>query len=129
MSYMSGTLNRRMLLRFGKQKPLLYLPCKIVDNSNLNFTFIYFFTWSNTAIKKIAEFVMKIYAQSWFSIKCYPNIIYASQGILKIVQCIRYLEKNLKYAAQSTLQINAFMAHPEHLLLGMLFDLRKHIRI
>lgn len=29
---------------------------------------------------------------------------------------------------KSTLQRNAFMVHPEHLLLAMLFDSRKHIR-
>lgn len=30
---------------------------------------------------------------------------------------------------QSTLQRNAFMGHPEHILLGMLFDSREHVRV
>lgn len=79
-------------------------------------------------LKKLAEFVMKVYAPSWFTIKCHPTIIYASQHFFKIVQCIKYLEDELKAVVQSTLQRNAFMVHPEHLLLGMLFDSRKHIR-
>ncbi|CAG9831128.1 unnamed protein product [Diabrotica balteata] len=36
--------------------------------------------------------------------------------------------KELKAVAKSSLQRNAFMAHSEHILLGMLFDSLKHIR-
>lgn len=79
-------------------------------------------------LKTLAEFVMKVYATSWFTIKCHPRIIYASQHFFKIVQSIKYLDDELKDIVQSSLQRNAFMAHPEHILLGMLFDPRKHIR-
>ncbi|XP_050513185.1 uncharacterized protein LOC126888821 [Diabrotica virgifera virgifera] len=71
---------------------------------------------------------MKVYATSWFTIKCRPKIIHASQYFFFIVQCTKFLDSELKAVAQSSLQRNAFMAHPEHILLGMLFDSRKHIR-
>lgn len=79
-------------------------------------------------LKNLAEFIMKVYAPSWFTIKYHPRIIYASQNFFNIVRSIKYLEDDLKAAVASTLQRNAFMVHPEHLLLGMLFDSRKHIR-
>lgn len=82
-----------------------------------------------TQLKSLAEFVMKVYATSWFTIKCKSKIIYASKHFFKIVQSIKYLENDLKVAVQSSLQRNAFMAHPEHILLGMLFDPRPHIRV
>lgn len=80
-------------------------------------------------LKKLAEFVMKIYAVSWFSIKMHSRIIYASLHFFKIVQCSKLLDKELKAVVQSTLQRNAFMGHPEHILLGMLFDSREHVRV
>lgn len=40
-----------------------------------------------------------------------------------------YLEDELKHVVHATLQRNAFMAHPEHVLIAMLFDERKHIRV
>lgn len=39
-----------------------------------------------------------------------------------------YLEDELRKVVHATLESNAFMAHPEHVLIAMLFDERKHIR-
>lgn len=78
---------------------------------------------------KLAEFVLKVYAPSWFSIKRHPSITSASENFFNIIQRSQYLDNDMKAQAQATLQRNAFMAHPESLLLGMLFDPRKQIRL
>ncbi|CAG9837729.1 unnamed protein product [Diabrotica balteata] len=75
-------------------------------------------------LRKLAEFVMKVYATSKFTIKCRSKIIHASQHFFFIEQCTKFLDSELKAVAQR----NAFMANPEHILLGMLFASRKHVR-
>lgn len=80
-------------------------------------------------LNKLAEFIMKVYIPSWFAIKCQPKIIHASRNFFKIIQCSKCLDDDLKNIVQLTLQRNAFMVHPEHLLLAMLFDQREHIRV
>ncbi|CAG9830230.1 unnamed protein product [Diabrotica balteata] len=52
-----------------------------------------------------------------FTIKCRPKIIHPSQHFFFIVQCTKFLDSELKTVAQFSLQRNASMAHPEHILL------------
>lgn len=80
-------------------------------------------------LRKLAEFIMKVYIPSWFSIKCNPKIPQGSINFFKMIHFSNYLEDELKHVVHATLQRNAFMAHPEHVLIAMLFDERKHIRV
>ena len=79
-------------------------------------------------LQKLADFVVKVYAPSWFSVKCQPSIFCAPQHFFGIIRRSRYLEEKLRNIVDKTLQTNGFMAHPESILIGMLCDARPRIR-
>lgn len=73
-------------------------------------------------LRKLIEFIM-VYIPSRFSINCNPKIPQAPTHFKKIIiHFSNYLEDKLKSVVHATLQRNAFMAHPEHVLIAMLFD-------
>jgi hypothetical protein len=45
-----------------------------------------------------------------------------------MIQFSRYLPENLRSIVDNVIERNGFFAHPENILLSMLFDTRRHIR-
>lgn len=76
----------------------------------------------------LTVFVMKVYAPAWFSIKRNHSCIHGAQNFFQILHSSRYLEKELLSIIDPILQRNAFFAHPENLLLSMIFDEKKDTR-
>lgn len=70
----------------------------------------------------MAEFLVKVYAPAWFQIKQHHHVVDAAKHFYLIVQLGRYLPACLREIVYSTLQENSYMAHPESILLAMLFD-------
>jgi hypothetical protein len=79
-------------------------------------------------LKTLAEYVAKVYAPMWFSIKTKPSCKDGSKHLWQTIKLSRYLPASLKKIIDPVLHRNGYFAHPETLLLGMISDERKHIR-
>lgn len=71
---------------------------------------------------------MKVYVPMYFNIKFYNSVIYGVALMYKFIKSTRFLPQNLKEIVNRTIQNNSFFAHPENVLLTMLFDDRKSVR-
>lgn len=99
----------------------LTLACRVVRD---------YMTYSNPSddIKILAEFVVKVYAPFWFSVKCHPHFHEGPRHLFKYIELIDYLRSDLKLIIQNVVQDNAFFLHKENLLASMLVDKDKSIR-
>ncbi|XP_031339105.1 uncharacterized protein LOC116167737 isoform X3 [Photinus pyralis] len=80
------------------------------------------------SLVELAEFVIKVYAPTWFDIKLMPSCRYGPQHILNMIKRCAYLEDDKKAIVFRTIQRNSFFAHSENVLLAMLQDERGHIQ-
>ncbi|GBO26824.1 hypothetical protein AVEN_202403-1 [Araneus ventricosus] len=76
----------------------------------------------------LMKYVMLVYAPMWFEIKMKSNCQYGAQHFWKMIFLARQLPDNVKQIIYKVFSNNAYFAHPEHLLLTMLHDSRKHTR-
>lgn len=76
----------------------------------------------------IAEFIIKVYAPVWFTIKKKPNCGAGAGHLLKMIMYSRYLKPELRTIVDSCLKRNAYFAHTENLLLAMMLDDREFVR-
>lgn len=76
----------------------------------------------------LTDFVLKVYAPLWFTIKTKSSCIHGAKHVFKQIQLIRYLPSNLKSIVEVVVQRNSYFAHPENILLTMLGDDRKPTR-
>ncbi|GBM67532.1 hypothetical protein AVEN_139311-1 [Araneus ventricosus] len=76
----------------------------------------------------LVKCVMLVYAPMWFEIKMKSNCPYGAPHFWKMISLARQLPDNVKQIIYKVFSNNAYFAHPEHLLLTMLHDSRKHIR-
>jgi hypothetical protein len=81
-----------------------------------------------TELKQLAEFVIKVYARLWFSIKTKSSCKYGAFHVWEMIHYSRYLDESMKQVIHPVIQRNAYFAHPENLLLCMLVDHRTHVR-
>ena len=77
----------------------------------------------------LATFIVKVYAPVWFSIKCKSFLKDGPIHLWKMIQFSRYLPNDQKTIVDRVIQTNAYFAHPENILLAMVFDDREHIRM
>jgi hypothetical protein len=82
----------------------------------------------STNLKILTNYVMKVYAPSWFTIKMKPSCTQGTRHLFETVCLSRYLPEELKLVIDPVIQRNAYFGHPENILLAMLTDERKHIR-
>ncbi|CAH1111453.1 unnamed protein product [Psylliodes chrysocephalus] len=76
----------------------------------------------------LANFVMKVYAPVWFSIKTQPSIQYGSVHLYEMIHKSREFPDKIKTIINRVISTNAYFAHPENILLAMITDERVHIR-
>ena len=79
-------------------------------------------------LKLLAEYVIKVYASTWFLIKYKSACKYEPQHLFHLIQSSRYLQTKFKNIIDKVIQRNAYFAHAENVLIGMLANDRKHIR-
>ena len=82
--------------------------------------------------KKFQEIIRGIilfWAPSWFQIKCHPKCTDGPKNLFKMVEWSRKLNQNSQEILQKTMQKNGFFAHSEAVLLAMLADSEKEIRV
>jgi len=70
----------------------------------------------------IVNFIMRVYAPVWFSIKCNPSVFQGAKHLHKMINASRFLETENRAVIDKVLQNNAYFAHPENLLLSMIYD-------
>jgi hypothetical protein len=80
------------------------------------------------SLKTLAGYVVKVYAQMWFTIKSKPSCKDGSRHLWQTIHLSRYLPNELRKVVDVVLQRNGFFCHPENLLLAMITDEQKHIR-
>ncbi|ESO06494.1 hypothetical protein HELRODRAFT_160670 [Helobdella robusta] len=81
------------------------------------------------SLQILVEYVVKVYAPIWFSIKQKTSFKDGAKDIFNLILFSRYLPPtNLRTIVDSVIERNAFYAHPENLLVSMLFDDRDYIR-
>ena len=76
----------------------------------------------------LTEFIVKVYAPMWFSIRQFPSVIYGPKHLFELLRLSQYLRIDLRNEIDKVIQRNSFFAHPENLLLAMIFDERITIR-
>ncbi|GBN35951.1 hypothetical protein AVEN_270990-1 [Araneus ventricosus] len=75
----------------------------------------------------LMKYLMPVYAPMWFEIKMKSNCPYGAQHFWKMISLARQLPDNVKQIIYKVFSNNAYFAHPEHILLTMIHDSRKHI--
>lgn len=79
-------------------------------------------------LKLLVNYVVKVYAPVWFLIKKNSSFKDGANHIFQMVTYSRFLPDKQRSIVNSVIERNAFFAHPENLLVTMLFDDREHIR-
>lgn len=79
-------------------------------------------------LQEIVVFILKSYMPMWFSIRTSKYFTDGPKLIYQSIQSSRYLSKDLHKIVDPVIERNGFFAHPEHLMLAMTQDDRKHIR-
>ncbi|ESN95353.1 hypothetical protein HELRODRAFT_179421 [Helobdella robusta] len=79
------------------------------------------------SLQILVEYVVKVYAPILFSIKQKTFFKDGAKHIFNLILFSRYLPTNLRTIVDSVIERNAFYAHPENLLVSMLFDDRDYI--
>ncbi|XP_050340757.1 uncharacterized protein LOC126767235 [Bactrocera neohumeralis] len=79
-------------------------------------------------LKTLSTYIMKVYVPMYFNIKFYNSVVYGSLLFFKFIQSTRYLPPTLREIANTVIQNNSYFAHPENILLAMLYDKRKDVR-
>lgn len=82
----------------------------------------------SAALKHLTEFILKVYCPLWFMIKQKKSVLYGPKILMEAILRSRYLPKKLRDVVDKVIANNAFFAHPENLLLGMIVDERRYIR-
>lgn len=80
-------------------------------------------------LKVLAVYIMKVYIPMYFHIKYYNSVIYGSVLLSKFVRSTQYLTDNLRGVIIPVINNNSYFAHSENVLLTMLYDDRKAIRV
>lgn len=76
----------------------------------------------------LSKYIMKVYAPMWFHIKTKPLCQYGAQHLWKSIILSREFPENIKKIIDNVIRTNAYFAHPENILLGMITDSRSNIR-
>lgn len=76
----------------------------------------------------LATYVMKVYGQMWFTIKCNSSCVNGAKHLWQTISLSRYLKPSLKKIVDKVIQRNGFFGHPENVLVAMLGDDRESVR-
>lgn len=79
-------------------------------------------------LRTMAEYVLSVYAPILFEIKHLSSIVYGPIHLAKLIKSSRMLPPEWLKIVNSSIQRNAYFAHPEHIVLAMTNDDNEHIR-
>ena len=70
----------------------------------------------------IVNYIMAVHAPVWFSIKRQPSAIHGAQHLFALMTKSRSMTEEHRTIVEQVIQNNASFAHPENLLLAMIYD-------
>lgn len=76
----------------------------------------------------LAEYIMKVYAPMWFTIKIHHSCKDGSKHVFQTIKKSRYLSAEIKAVIDPVIQRNGYFGNPENILIAMLTDDRYFIR-
>ena len=79
-------------------------------------------------LKILVKYIMLIYVPIWFKTKRHPSIDKALKRLHEMVVKSNQFEKNIQEIIFPVIQRNAYYAHPENILINMIFDENKNVR-
>jgi hypothetical protein len=79
-------------------------------------------------LEALAKYIMRVYIPMYFNIKYKSSSNYGSVHFSKFIMYSQYLPPNLSSIVHKAIENNAYFAHPENIILAMLYDQRPHIR-
>ena len=85
----------------------------------------------SSVLTDLVQYIMNVYIPVWFSVKKHNNFTEGASHFFKLLNFSRNLTKRAKRVrdvVNKVLQRNAFFAHPENILIAMLFDDEEHVR-
>ena len=82
----------------------------------------------DTKFRTLCQYIMKVYAPVWFSIRLNPNCEMGAVHLSNIIEMSRFLPEDCQKIVHSVLQRNGYFAHPENLLIAMTAGENRDIR-
>lgn len=82
----------------------------------------------SATLKNIVQVIMKVYVPMWFTIKRQWKCTEGAKHVWRMITLARQLPKKYRDLVNHYIQINAYFAHPENILISMVTDERPHIR-
>lgn len=79
-------------------------------------------------LSNMAQYVMTSYAPILFKMKHKSSIVFGPSHLADMIVSSRWLPQNWLNIVRSTIQRNAYYAHPEHVVLEMTNDPDEDIR-
>ena len=76
----------------------------------------------STELRQLSEFIMRVYAPTWFAIKLAPTIAEGARHLWGVIEKSRDLPADLRRVVDDVIGHNAFFAHPENSLISMMCD-------
>ena len=80
------------------------------------------------AMIRLVHFTVNVYFPAWFQYKWRPHIQDGSINFFYVITLSRKLEDRDRLIVERVLQENAYWAHPENIVLSMLWDHREVVR-
>lgn len=81
------------------------------------------------ALRWLAQYVSKVYARVWFQIKLNPSCTNGARHLWLLARSASFLPEGLRSIVHAVISSNAYFVHPENLLLVMITDWSKDIRV
>lgn len=78
-------------------------------------------------LKILAQYVVKVYAPTWFEIKCHSSCGNGTTHLFGMIQKSRYLPIEFKKIIDPVIQRNGYFGHPENILLAMLTAVNTYV--
>lgn len=79
-------------------------------------------------LRVLVTFIMKVYVPTYFNIKYHNSCTKGSIHFLNLIKFSRYLEPEHFEIVKKVCKDNGFFAHPENILLAMIYDDEPQIR-
>lgn len=76
----------------------------------------------------LVKYIMQVYVPMYFNVKSRNSSVFGSVHLFNFITYTRSLTSHLLPIVQKVIQNNSYFAHPENLILAMLFDERQDIR-
>ena len=73
-------------------------------------------------LRRLVQFLVVHYIPVWFTVKQHPSCTEGAKNLYRSVELLREMSQEIQEVVRPVLQRNAYWAHPEQLLLGMVAD-------